>query len=425
MDLSELISSLKKSFCGYPNIDFIIKKLEEMDSLVEMDSVKETFVGIMLLILTMGKHGCKPPFKKKHIVLSGPPGVGKTTMSILIAEILSALKILDKDSQVMFQKEYSVDELLDLEIEKEEYVEEKKDIAYVMNEVQDKMYDILRLIDSQHGKDAIGTIPEHIKTIYSKSSDSADLCQEIINKYSSLFLQIDEDFFESSSSEDDEPSIKEEKGKPYVVLGRQDFVGTHQGHTTSKTEKVLQANKGKVIIIEEAYLLSTDPKDSYGMEALTVINRYMDEQSDDYIFILNGYEDILDRTIFKVQPGLRRRIQWTFNVEEYTPEGLYKIFLHQLERFSKPVWKIDENESDKYLKFFKQNKDKFPHFGGDTERLILNIQLEYARDSFDKVIEDRENITIKFNIFEEGFKAYLLNLPKEDPFDKPPPGMFI
>ena len=48
------------------------------------------------------------------------------------------------------------------------------------------------------------------------------------------------------------------------------------------------------------------------MEALTVINRYMDEHSDDYIFILNGYKDLLDRTIFKVQPGLRRRIQWTF-----------------------------------------------------------------------------------------------------------------
>lgn len=398
MELPELISSLKKSYSNFPNIKFIIQKLEEMDSMIEMNSVKSAFAAQLALILTMARRGYKPPFKKMHSVLSGPPGVGKTTMSILMAEIWSLLKLTDKKSFSFEQ--YSGSKKIP---DKEDLVEEKRTIAYVMNEVQDKIFDIIRIIDNEHGKDDIGKIPENIRKIYTKSSDSADLCQEIIDKYAKYFMQIDD-------SEPDTSSEQDYNIKPYIVLGRQDFVGTHQGHTVQKTEKILKENKGKVIIIEEAYLLSTDPKDSYGMEALTIINRYMDEHSDDYIFILNGYEELLDRTIFKVQPGLRRRIQWTFTVDNYSYKGLYNIFLHQLSKYNKPHWKIDKNEEKKYIEFFRKNKEKFPHFGGDTERLILNIQMEYAKSSFDKHIDNLDEIVIDFETFYLGYKTYIENI---------------
>lgn len=204
MKLEKLINSLKsttfKDKFRLDNLDKLIVKLEEMNSMIEMEDVKNSFVSQLMLILMMRRQGCSPPFKKMHTVLSGPPGVGKTSMSILIAQIWDILKIMDKtlpsapispflikDCDFLSPTPSMLEPILS-----EVSISYKRDIAHIMTEVLDKISDIMMEIDKEHSDTDVDKIPEFIKKIYSKGQDSADLCQEIIDKYSKYFIDLDE-----------------------------------------------------------------------------------------------------------------------------------------------------------------------------------------------------------------------------------------
>ena len=418
MDLRSLIDSLKKSSkegrLDIPNIHKILEKLEEMDAMIEMEDVKSSFVSQLLLILLMRMKGFVPPFRKMHTVFSGPPGVGKTCMSILVAQVWSYLNIMDKSfaldniksSKILHKiNEDSLDELTPLTSDIK--VKYKKDISCIMVKIQDKIQDMMLSLDMEYENRKEEEVPEFIKDMYSKINTSSDLCDTIIDKYSKHFKELDEDLLTRSSHK----SIDVD---PYIVLGRGDFVGSHVGETSIKSAELLRKHKGKIIILEEAYLFHTDERDSFGMEALTLINRYMDERSDDYIFIFNGYEDILNRTIFKAQPGLKRRIQWTFNIQKYSPDGIFKIFKHQLLSYSNPDWKIIPEDESFIRKLFLKHKDDFPYFGGDTEKLILQCQLEYGSVHFHDVDAHLEkDCIITKDIFIKSLENFHKNIKGE------------
>jgi hypothetical protein len=168
---------------------------------------------------------------------------------------------------------------------------------------------------------------------------------------------------------------------------------------------------GKCIIIEEAYLLYNGDSDTYGMEAITVLNRFMDEHADSLIIIFTGYEELLHKTIFKAQPGLKRRCQWIFNLQGYSPEGLAKIFKTQIEKFE---WDIDKSVD--LSNFFEKHISDFPNYGGDTERFALHCKINHSGKTFrnllsiideDKKIESKHlKFIITKEMLEESFKEF-------------------
>ena len=172
------------------------------------------------------------------------------------------------------------------------------------------------------------------------------------------------------------------------IVGREDLVGAYQGQTALKTEKLLQDSLGKVLFIDEAYSLILDEKDSYGHECLSTLNRFMSEHSSEIVVIFAGYKDFLEKSIFKAQPGLKRRCTWFFDIDGYSEKGLAEIFKKQL---NKHGW-MTESDID-LTSFFLKYKDRFPYFGGDTLRLVFYCKLKYSERIFenkkenDKVID--------------------------------------
>jgi SpoVK/Ycf46/Vps4 family AAA+-type ATPase len=201
------------------------------------------------------------------------------------------------------------------------------------------------------------------------------------------------------------------------------LIGKYVGHTAIKTREALMTGLGKVIFLDEAYELynvtSDSSSDSFGMECLSSILNFMNEFSDQTIIIFAGYEDLLKKTIFRVQPGLERRIAWTFTLNPYNETELVQIYEKQLQEKS---WVLEDK--DKILELFKLNKEFFKHGGGDTLRLTTYTKTIYSDVCFERLLQNKEIIsTINYEIVNKAIEVLKeSNLQKKD--SKPPEGMY-
>ena len=217
---------------------------------------------------------------------------------------------------------------------------------------------------------------------------------------------------------------------PIVIVGRDDIIGKYAGHTAPLCKDFLARHVGYVLVFEEAYTLINDAeKDGFGFEALVVLTRSMNEDPDKHIFIFTGYRDMLDKTVFRAQEGLRRRFQWCFEIKSYTPSGLAQILKQQLEEND---YVLDKNID--IVAFFTNNISEFPAHGGDTEKLSFQCDIAYSDNIFSTacktIIEDHKQVVIDNiitpEILEEAFQQFKLNHinpieDEDDPSNRPTP----
>lgn len=180
------------------------------------------------------------------------------------------------------------------------------------------------------------------------------------------------------------------------VVTRGDFVAGYVGQTALKTRKLLEENRGKVLFIDEAYTLydcSGHGGDIFGQEALDELNLFMDENKESITVIFAGYEDKLRNGIFTKQPGLARRCQYHFEIDDYTPDELALIFKKQLLADGYEIENMKEVEKE-----FKKNMMYFKNFGGDTERLKGYVMTEKKQQTFDTGEVNVDNIIRKTDV---------------------------
>ena len=149
-----------------------------------------------------------------------------------------------------------------------------------------------------------------------------------------------------------------------------------------------------VAYIDEAYNLCNDSSgfsDSYGREALTTINQYMDEHADKLIVVFAGYKDDIYNNLFRVQKGLESRFTNKFEIERYSPQELTLIYIQRL-KYSQ--WYVDE--SLELHKIIKDNFSLFEYQGRDMDTLALytkNIVSENIYESIQTGQEFSSKIT--------------------------------
>lgn len=361
------------------NFSELISALEYLKKLVEMYAVKSIILkNIRMLIILAYKSYLSGINVDKiysghmlHTVFYGNPGVGKSHAAKCLARIWKALGVLKKINK-----------------------EEKKI----------KCHDILKYINSTR-KDFLDIYENYKKNSKISFKTFEDKWESIKDNLKIL----------GDEMVDQETVTITNHGEDVIVIcGREDFVAEYAGQTSIKTLNFIKKNLGKCIIIEEAYLLYNGESDHYGMEAITVLNRCMDEYADSLIIIFTGYEELLLNTIFKAQPGLRRRCQWIFNLQGYSALGLSKIFEQQIKNLG---WNI---AGDLNLKeFFETRLEHFIGYGGDTERLALHCKMQCTGDVFsnlyDLIQDDKKfasedlNLIINKEILEKGYEEYLKN----------------
>ena len=140
---------------------------------------------------------------------------------------------------------------------------------------------------------------------------------------------------------------------------------------------------GGVLFIDEAYSLGSgdNKKDSYSKECIDTINQNLSEKKGQFICIIAGYEEELEKDFFSVNPGLKRRFSFKYTINKYTSEELMLILLHKIKKIN---WSL-ENETEKWMlesKFLNDKVGQLPNFGGDIETLFLNIKIEHSKRVF-------------------------------------------
>lgn len=181
------------------------------------------------------------------------------------------------------------------------------------------------------------------------------------------------------------------KSDKFIEIKRDDLVGEYLGQTAPRTRKILEEAMNGVLFLDEAYSLGNQEKqDSFSKEAIDMINQYLSEQKDKFMFIVSGYEEDLNSCLFAYNQGMRRRFHSHYNITGYSSNELTQIFLQKL-KLAKYHTKISD---EKLNHFFEENKIQFEYYGGDIEKLVNEIkQVQslrtfYLQNSKDVIFED-------------------------------------
>ena len=110
----------------------------------------------------------------------------------------------------------------------------------------------------------------------------------------------------------------------YVECGRADLIGEYVGQTAPRVRRKFQEARGGVLMIDEAYSLCDDYRNSYGDEAISTIVQEMENHREDTIVIFCGYPKKM-QDFLKVNEGLRSRIAFHIDFPDYGVEELLAI----------------------------------------------------------------------------------------------------
>ena len=195
-----------------------------------------------------------------------------------------------------------------------------------------------------------------------------------------------------------------------VVARRSDLVAGFLGQTAMKTQEVIDSAKGGVLLIGEAYSLGNEEKkDSFAKECIDTINQNLTEGKADFICIIAGYKEDLEKSFFGFNSGLERRFPYRFTIEDYTAEDLCKIYQTILARSD---WRINHEDEKKMVEFFKKERGSFKFNGGDLENFVHFSKLAYAKNKIFKVGGDLERVIQMVDVL-GAFKLYGANKNKE------------
>ena len=110
-----------------------------------------------------------------------------------------------------------------------------------------------------------------------------------------------------------------------VHVTRDDLVGQYIGHTAPKTREVLKRAMGGVLFIDEAYyLFRAENERDYGQETIEILLQIMENERENIVVILAGYQDKMD-VFFEANPGMGSRIAHHIDFPDFTLDELLDI----------------------------------------------------------------------------------------------------
>lgn len=162
---------------------------------------------------------------------------------------------------------------------------------------------------------------------------------------------------------------------PVVLKNPADFTGSALGQSEEKTKSILKATEGKVLIIDEAYMLGSggagQPADPYKTSIVdTIVAEVQSTPGEDRCVLLLGYEEQMKEMFRNTNPGLSRRFPLVdaFRFEDFNDDQLREILDFKLK---KQDLVATEQAKDVVIKVLSKARRRL-HFGnaGEVENMI-------------------------------------------------------
>ena len=419
-DLDQNGSKVKKYFADPDNL---LAALKELKAIIGMPGLKNQILKQIKTFIAQKERGKYKQDDMKHCLLCGPPGCGKTMVGKVLCKIWISMGFIGREGQLnkkvnSFNK--AQDELVRVQ---RQDIRDKEDkikscVSYVnnLNRVATTnkkiIHNILKLKAQLPPSQSV--ILDELYCDASASNNIIDQNGKLIRK----LLQRKQQVFKGFGIEYDKTlaSTKDSGDLPFYVYKRNDVVSRYVGDTAHRCTLAMEKALDGVAYFDEAYNLCNDGTgfgDQYGREALTVINEYMSEKSDQLIVVFAGYKKDIYRNLFKVQEGLESRFMHKFEIEKYTHFELCKIYIIKLKKADFII-----NESPELLSIIKENLRFFEYQGRDMEALALFTRNVLSTNLYESIMtgEETSNIITDMGVVREAvshFKKNKLVSPEE------------
>jgi hypothetical protein len=195
-----------------------------------------------------------------------------------------------------------------------------------------------------------------------------------------------------------------------VVKNPADFVGSVLGESEKNTKAILKATEGKVLIIDEAYMLgcsrgvgqASDPYKETVVD--TIVAEVQSTPGEDRCVLLLGYTAQMEEMFRNTNPGLSRRfpLDDAFLFEDFDDEQLRKILELKLR---KQGLDATTEAKDVAIEVLARARRRL-HFGnaGEVENMISHAKGSYQlRESAKPLPERSADIVFQPQDFDANF----------------------
>lgn len=171
----------------------------------------------------------------------------------------------------------------------------------------------------------------------------------------------------------------------FKEVSKADFVSENINETAKKTMEVVNSAIGGVLFIDEAYSLCESEEDKVGKEIVDALLKGIEDNRDDLIVILAGYENDMEKFL-SINPGLKSRFPNIIHFEDYTPYEMYAIALNIAKSKG---YKIADNVEDDLIDLFAKNQISGKNDLGNA-RFVRNIIENAIMDASRKYLQDKQ-----------------------------------
>ncbi len=187
----------------------------------------------------------------------------------------------------------------------------------------------------------------------------------------------------------------------FVEVSKADFVTENINDTSKRTNDIINSALGGVLFIDEAYSLCESEEDKVGKEIVDALLKGIEDNRDNLIVILAGYEKDMERFL-TINQGLKSRFSNTIHFKDYNPVEMYEIAVNIAKSKG---YRIAKNVKAGLIDLFTRNQITGKNDLGNArfvrnivENAIIDASKKYLTNS-DKEIDllDRDNFNFRAN----------------------------